>query len=114
MKNPFQIAENYIQLRKKCAPPSWGDTILRVNEMIIVPLMSLFMLFMGMTDFLSLISVSMNAYHSWSDWINYNNLKHDVQMMFLHTMKVGGPFIKTNDTTYMPYVFADAVMRTSI
>jgi hypothetical protein len=26
--------------------------------------------------------------------------------------RVGGPFIRTNDMAYMPYVFADAVVRT--
>jgi hypothetical protein len=39
-------------------------------------------------------------------------LQAEVQLMFLHMAKVGGPFIRTNDLTYMPYVFADAVVRT--
>jgi hypothetical protein len=34
--------------------------------------------------------------------------------MFLYSQSVGGPFIVTNDTTYMPYVFADAVYRVPV
>jgi hypothetical protein len=34
-----------------------------------------------------------------------------MQRMELQARRVGGPFISTNDPTYMPYVWADAVTR---
>jgi len=110
-QNPFKIAERYIQLRKKCAPLSRGDQMIRINEMIITPLITIFLFMIRASDMLSLVSVIMNTYTSWKDWIEYNNLRFAVQKMYLRTMETGGPKIVTNDTTYMPYVFADAVMR---
>lgn len=59
----------------------------------------------------ALLSSTMTVYSAWSEWIKYNNLKLDVQQMFLSTMSSGGPQIVTNDPDYMPYVYADAVFR---
>jgi hypothetical protein len=109
---PFEVAETYIQLRTKCVPTSWADTVLRINELLCAPLLILFLLFSGSLDIFMAFSSASRIYESWTDWIAYNNLRFEVQTMFLQTMAAGGPFIRTNDPTYMPYVFADAVMRT--
>lgn len=108
---PFEIAETYIQLRTKCVPTSWADTVLQLNELLFAPLLVLFLLFTGGLDLMMAFSSCMRIYESWTDWIAYNNLRFVVQTMFLKTMAMGGPFIRTNDPTYMPYVFADAVTR---
>lgn len=111
MLTPFQIAERYIQLKKQCASESWADTALLVNQLIFEPLITLTMLFMGTKDLFMYISGFMNIYRSWSEWIEYNDLRFKVQDMYLTTMKTGGPHIVTNDPLYLPYVFADAVVR---
>jgi hypothetical protein len=111
MKTPFQIAERYIQLRKQYAPKFWGDLIILINSMVITPLITIFLLLTHNTSFLSVLSAGSGALQSWRGWIEYNDLRFEVQRMYLRTMQLGGPFITTNDTTYMPYVFADAVMR---
>jgi len=111
MSKPFEIAERYINLRKRCLPESWGDTILYFNEMVMGPLITVFLLFMGSRDVLMVFSAITRAYSAWSDWEEYHVLRSKVQEMFLITMKNGGPKITTNDMTYLPYVFADAVVR---
>jgi hypothetical protein len=109
--NPFKTAERYIELKTRCAPPSWGDTAIRMNEMIIAPMVATFSLFMGDYDFLTIGSAAMTAHRVWSEWIEYDDLRFEVQRMYLLTMASGGPQIVTNDNTYLPYVYADAVMR---
>lgn len=108
---PFQVAERYINLKQRCVPESWGDTILYFNEMVTGPLITIFLLFMGSRDVLMVISTITRAYSAWSDWEEYHALRSVVQEMFLKMMLHGGPKITTNDTKYLPYVFADAVVR---
>lgn len=112
-KSPFQIAERYIQLRKRCASPSWGDTVLQWNELIVGPILCIFSIFIGTSDLFGSVSSAIACYTAWSQWIEYNTVRLDVQQMFLTTMITGGPHIVTNDPTYMPYVYADAVIRAS-
>ena len=47
---PFKVAERYIQLRKICAPESWADTITLISDMIIMPIITLFLLFLHVAD----------------------------------------------------------------
>lgn len=109
--NPFHTAEEYIRLRNKCASPAWVDTIMRFNELIIAPIITLFLVLCGQSDLFALLSSTLTVYNAWSEWIKYNNLKLEVQQLFLTTMVHGGPQIVTNDPDYMPYVYADAVFR---
>lgn len=111
LTEPFQVAERYINLKKRCVPKSWGDTILYFNEMVTGPLIAIFLLFVGSPDYLMLLSAITRAYSAWSDWEEYHALRSVVQGMFLKMMLHGGPKITTNDDTYLPYVFADAVVR---
>ncbi len=110
--SPFVTAERYIQLRKVCAPESWGDTMIRINEMIVAPLITIFFIFLDGGDMMSFVTCAMSTYKVWSEWIEFQSLRFEMQQMYLHTMKVGGPFIVTNDSAYLPYVYADAVLRT--
>ena len=111
MKTPFQIADRYIVLHKQCMSPSWGDAMIRLNEMVLGPMIVLFMAFLGKGDLFGVVSAAMTAHRSWSEWLEYDGLRFDVQNMYLKTMAMGGPFIRTNDPTYQAYVYADAVMR---
>lgn len=108
---PFEVAERYIQLRKRYNPESWGDCVLLFNEMILGPLITLFLMFIGASDMLMVISTSTHAYTAWREWEEYHTLRSVVQEMFLTMSIHGGPQITTNDLDYLPYVFADAVVR---
>lgn len=111
MNSPFAIADRYIALRNQYASPSWGDVAMRVNELILSPFIALVLLLLRRLDFLSGVSACLGAYTAWSQWIEYNELRFQVQSMYLVTMRTGGPHIVTNDPTYLPYVYADAVVR---
>lgn len=114
MSNPFKDAERFLQLKKICAPMTWGANIGRINEMILTPLITLFFVFLGDSSIWSVVPAAFSTFRAWRDWIEYQDLRFVIQRMFLHTMRVGGPFIVTNDPTYMPYVFADAVYRVPV
>ncbi len=85
--------------------------MIRLNEMVLGPMIVLFMAFLGKGDLFGVVSAAMTAHRSWSEWLEYDGLRFDVQNMYLKTMAMGGPFIRTNDPTYQAYVYADAVMR---
>ena len=112
--NAFQIAERFIQLRKICSPDSWADRITLITEMIVMPVITLFYVFLHDYDIIGLITTASKTYGVWRDWCEYTALKFQVQRFYLHTMQVGGPFIVTNDSKYMPYVFADAIYRVPV
>jgi hypothetical protein len=112
--NPFHIAERYIQLRKKWAPRSWAETLQRMNDLILSPIITAFLLLTHQGDIFMAISAIASTFFAWKEWLEYQTLRFQVQRMFLHTVSVGGPFIRTNDTDYLPYVFADAVYRVPV
>lgn len=111
MSSPFAVAEKYIQLRKVWAPKSMGDSMMRINELIVTPLITIFLIFLDQTDFIGVISAILSTGRAWMEYIQYLTLRFEMQMMYLQTMKMGGPFIVTNDSDYLPYVYADAVVR---
>ena len=109
---PFKTAERYIQLRKICVPISWAEFITRMNDMILMPIIMLFLVFIRVADPLTVAMNGLKAFQSWKEYTEYTSLRFDVQRMMVHCQAVGGPFIVTNNSKYMPYVFADAVVRT--
>jgi hypothetical protein len=108
---PFKLADRYIELKKRCAPPSWGDTAIRFNDMVIAPMVAMYSLFTGSSDLFTIGSAAMTTHRAWTEWLEYDDLRFEVQRMYLMTMATGGPQIVTNDNTYLPYVYADAVTR---
>jgi hypothetical protein len=107
--NSFKVAEEYIQLQKRFKCSTWSETMTTLNELVISPLIAIFFVCLGrMSSALTLLS----AFQTWKAYIKYQSLRFEMQRMMLRTVQVGGPFIVTNDPTYMPYVYADAVMRT--
>jgi len=111
MPTPFESAERYIQLRSKYVPQSWGDTVLRVQDLILAPMLVLVLTLTGKGDLSMLVTTLYRTYQSWSEWFELTTLRFEVQRMYLTAMKAGGPFITTNDPLYMPYVWADAEVR---
>lgn len=108
---PFQTAERFIELRKKWGAQSWIETLMRVNELVVTPVISLFLLFAQKSDLFGFISAATMIYKAWVEWIEYCDLRFQIQDMFFKTMMSGGPFIVTNDPDYMPYVWADGAIR---
>jgi hypothetical protein len=109
--DPFKVAERYLQLKKLCAPRSVGDQMIQINEMILAPLISLTFLCLQSLDLVSALTSALSVYRAWSRWIEYSSLRFEMQRMYLQTMAHGGPQIVTNDPEYLPYVYADAVVR---
>lgn len=52
-----------------------------------------------------------NTYNAWVGFLEFSELRYWLQLTYLKTMLLGGPFITTNDPEYLPYVYADAVTR---
>lgn len=109
--SPFQIADKYVTLKKQCIPPSWGDTVILLNEMIVAPIATFFFAFIGQGDLIGIFTSARAAYNAWSRWLEFEDLRFQVQNMYLMTMVAGGPFIRTNDPEYQAFVYADAVVR---
>lgn len=110
-KHPFKDAERFIVLRDICLPRTLASQMQRINDMILMPLISLFMFFTS-GDLWMLTSTAITAYRVWSEWLEFAELTYTMQRMRLRMAQVRGPFISTNNDKYMPYVWADAVVRT--
>ena len=109
--DPFKIADRYIVLKKQCMPPDWVSAVIRVNEMLVAPMIAFFFAFLGEGGFMKVISAATTAHRAWTEWIEFQDLRFQVQRLYLVSTMVGGPFIRTNDPEYEPYVYADAVVR---
>jgi len=87
------------------------DQVQQINDMILMPLITLFLFFTGTVDVFVVLSSGMTMYRSWSEWNEYTELRFEMQRFRIRMAQVGGPFITTNNPKYMPYVWADAVVR---
>jgi hypothetical protein len=85
--------------------------MIQINEMILAPLISLTFLGLRSLDLVSALTSALSIYRAWAQWIEYSSLRFEMQRMYLQTMASGGPQIVTNDPEYLPYVYADAVVR---
>ena len=110
-KTAFQTAERYIQLTKVWETDEWVPLIKHINEMILMPLIAFFSYCAGYSDILFCLSSFVGAMSAWTEYAEFVELTFVMQRMELQARRVGGPFISTNDPTYMPYVWADAVTR---
>ena len=110
-KTAFQTAERYIQLTKVWETDEWVPLIKHINEMILMPLIAFFSYCAGYSDIMFCLSTFVGATSAWTEYAEFVELKFVMQRMELQARRVGGPFISTNDPTYMPYVWADAVTR---
>ena len=113
-KTAFQTAERYIQLTKVWETDEWVPLIKHINEMILMPLIAFFSYCAGYSDIMFCLSTFVGATSAWTEYAEFVELTFVMQRMELQARRVGGPFISTNDPTYMPYVWADAVTRLSV
>lgn len=107
----FQSAERYVQLSKVWESDEWAPMIKHINEMFLMPLIAFFSYSIGYSDILFCLTTFASAINAWSEFTEFVELKFMMQRMELQARRKGGPFISTNDPTYMPYVWADAVTR---
>jgi hypothetical protein len=110
-RRPFQLAERYIQLSKVWEAEEWFPFVKHINEMILMPLIAFFSYATGVSDMLFFMTTFMSAWNAWAEYSEFTELKFTLQRMRLRAIRGGGPFIRTNDPLYMPYVWADAVVR---
>lgn len=108
--NPFKAAERFIQLREKCIVTSWSMYLQRISDMILMPLIALFIGF-ATGDYFMLISSAMTAARLWKESIEFTELQFTMQRMRLRVAQLGGPCITTNHPKYMPYVWAHTLVR---
>ena len=105
-RTAFQTAERYITLSASWDTGEIYPKIKHINEMILMPLIAAIM-----SDPLFFFSSFMTAWGAWVEYAEFVELSFVMQRMQLEAVRRGGPFIVTNDPTYMPYVWADAVTR---
>ena len=110
-KTAFQTAERYITLSTSWDTMEFYPRIKHINEMILMPLIAFFSYVMNVSDGLFFLTSFMAAWGAWVEYAEYVELTFVMQRMQLEGLRRGGPFIVTNDPTYMPYVWADAVTR---
>lgn len=107
-KHYFKDADELIQLEKVYGTPSW---FLRI-DMWFTPI---FLIFKFLTthsipNVLSVLSIY-KCIRSWIDWFRYKELRNSCIQWKQITDSFGGPYIATNDITYLPYVYADGMQR---
>jgi len=113
-KNPFKVADRFIAIRDICLPPTWTSQMQRLSDMIVMPLITLCLFFTGSSDIFVLLSTAATTYRVWAEWVEYTELRFVMQRMRMRMAQVKGPFIVTNNPKYMPYVWADAVVRHAV
>ncbi len=77
-RSPFQIAERYIQIRKRFTSKTWGDTILLINDLILHPLITIFFLLIKKSTLFAAIPSIVSTLKLWRDWFEYTDLKMTV------------------------------------
>jgi hypothetical protein len=85
--------------------------MIRLNEMLVAPLIAIFLSFLGSGDLMMILSAAMTAHRAWTEWLEYQDLRFKVQRMYLVSSMLGGPFIRTNNPEYEAYIYADAIAR---
>ena len=84
--------------------------MIQMNELIVTPFIAIALLLLDKMDLLSLFSTTLRTVQAWMEWLEYNDLRFQMQRMYLRTMQTGGPQIVTNDPKYLPYVYAHSVI----
>ena len=84
--------------------------MIQMNELVITPFITIALVLLEKLDFLSVLSTAFRTVQAWMEWLEYNDLRFQMQQMYLLTMQTGGPQIVTNDPKYLPYVYAHSVV----
>jgi len=110
--NYFEKAEEYISLHAKFNPESFISKVSLWIEMVAGPLMTIVMAIIEQKppSMFSMLSFY-NCLNTWLDWFDYKQLQYEVGEWIKIVRSIGGPFIRTNDPLYQPYVYADNMQR---
>jgi hypothetical protein len=84
--------------------------MIQMNELIVTPFIAIVLLLLDKMDLLSIFSTTLRTVQAWMEWLEYNDLRFQMQRMYLFTMQTGGPQIVTNDPKYLPYVYAHSAV----
>jgi hypothetical protein len=109
-KNYFVEAEKFVNLTNKFLFPSWTLWF----EMVISPLITILICLYTKAppDVFGLFGFY-KCFVAWNEWLEYKNVKRD----FIEWKQIvdasNGPFIRTNNTDYLAYVYADGMHRIS-
>lgn len=111
-QNYFKIAEEFIRLHTIFVKESFFEKVSLWIEMVISPLISLFMSLYSKTppSFLTVIGLQ-KCFQLWQEWFEFRRLAGVVREWTNIVRAVGGPFISTNDAKYHIYVYADGMQR---
>lgn len=103
----FKDAETYVRLREVFDPMSWW-TLLDLA----MPLITVIgcVITKKLPDIFSVLSFH-KSFGLWADYMDYMRLRERFREWKAIVDAVGGPFITTNDSMYMAYVYADGIQR---
>jgi hypothetical protein len=106
-KKYFALADEYIGLQQLFKTDTFYEKLSLFMELVGSFLMSLLFRSSSMN-----LSVSFyKTFMKWKEYIRYLNLKEQISEWKQIIKSVGGPYISTNDETYLPYVYADGMQR---
>jgi len=106
--NFFKSAEQFNILTEKFLSPSlvvWFDMIGNPLIMIVVALYT-----KKLPSILSVLGI-LKTLQVWYEWYEYKCVKERVIEWKEIVNAAGGPYISTNDTNYMSYVYADGIQH---
>jgi len=104
----FQKAERFNILTEKFLFFSWMVWFDMVGNPLIMVSIAIYT--KKLPSMLSLLGL-VKAVQLWIEWYEYRNVKRHVVEWKHIVDAAGGPFISTNDTNYMSYVYADGMQR---
>jgi hypothetical protein len=106
-KKYFIDADEFVNLGKTFINISWW-TILDM----IFPIVAIIhcIVAKSLPDIFFVLSVY-KSIQLWIQWSRFYALKRQISEWREIVNATGGPFISTNDPTYLPYVFADGMQR---
>jgi hypothetical protein len=112
IKNYFRIAEEFVELDQLFN----NDTLIKKLtiwfDMVIYPLSIIIsIVYYGQNIGIFTVMTIHKAVSKWYEYIQYLQMKYDIDEWKTIVKSTGGPFISTNNDTYHAYVYADGMQR---
>jgi hypothetical protein len=103
----FDLAYEYLDLRKLFMPDDLMDFLVLLFDLILYPV---WILFSGQPSAMDILPL-MKCLDLWKDLFRFQELSADVWYWKFLIRLVGGPWISTNAPEYHTLVYADAMTR---
>jgi hypothetical protein len=103
----FTLAHEHIDLEKIFLPEDLLDFCVLLFDLILYPV---WILFSGQPSVMDMFPL-LKCGQLWRDLFRYQELSAELWYWKIIVKLVGGPWISTNDPTYHPLVYADAMTR---